>query len=116
MLESYTTEAKILRDRAMGKLQKANTDFIHRAMDAIERVASRRREFIVDQVWDELVRVTLLGAQQGTGATDNRAMGVAMREAAKLGIIRPTGFYRASNQPQCHANPRRVWESLVYYE
>jgi hypothetical protein len=109
MFEAYITEAKINRDRAMGKVGRVNVDFVNDAIRTIEIVASRRRDFIVDQVWDQMVREDFAAMP-----TDNRAMGVAIREARKLGIIRPSGHFRASAQPQCHANPRRVWESLTY--
>jgi hypothetical protein len=112
MFDAFISEAKVQRDRAMGKIGKVNIDFINRAIVAIEATAARRRDFIVDQVWDKLREMD--GSVNAYHPTDNRAMGVAMREARRLGIIRPSGYFRASEQPQCHSNPRRVWESLVY--
>lgn len=109
MLTEYLTEAKVARDRAMGKLHKTNVLFVNQAMEAVERVASRHREFIVDDVWFELFRNL-----DFIEPTDRRAVGIALREAAKLGVIRPTTRFEASVQAQCHSNPRRVWQSLTY--
>src|SRR6478609_9146051 len=110
MLEAFTTEAAKARDMAIATVARANSLFINDASAAIERVASRRRTFIVDQVWDDL-------DQRATWKpTDRRAMGAAMLEAERLGIIRKTDEFRARAQKQCHANPRRVWESLVFTE
>ena len=113
MLDTHLAEARTLRDRALGRLAKVNGAFVNLAIDAVERVANRKPEFIVDDVWTE-VRILEQASETQHWPTDKRAMGIAIREAAKLGIVRATPNFRPSNQPQCHANPRRVWESLVY--
>lgn len=112
MLESHLSEARQLRDRALNRLTRANGTFINHAIDAVERVANRKSEFIIDDVWDEVRRYEQ-ALETHTWPTDNRAIGAAIREAVKLGIIRATTTFRPSNQPQCHSNPRRVWQSLV---
>lgn len=94
------------REEALARVEAhAAPEFIDRAVDAIERVARQCDRFIVDEVWLELA---------GTAPThEKRAMGAAMRLACTRGIIAPTPDFRASEQRQCHANPRRVWRSLL---
>jgi hypothetical protein len=99
-------EAFEKRDEALGRVEAhAAPEFMDLALGAIERVARQRDYFIVDEVWAEL---------DGSAPThEKRAMGAAMRVAASRGLIEPTPDFRASEQPQCHANPRRIWRSRL---
>lgn len=73
---------------------------------AVRAAAKEWSFFIVDEVWGKVDVSTI-------GAVDKRAMGAAMLEAARQGVIEPTDQYRASAQKQCHGNPRRVWRSKL---
>ena len=98
--------ARAGRDIAIARgADHASSDFTERAYLAVCTVACRELEFIVDAVWMELGSVPL--------THDKRAMGSVMLRAVRDRIIKPTEEFRASAQRQCHANPRRVWRSLV---
>lgn len=75
----------------------------------IEATARRYREFTSEQVWDMGLR------KPNTGSSDGDALGPAMRRAVKAGIIANTGrLEQATNRPQRHNNPKRIWLSLIY--
>lgn len=96
-----------LRDEAVARVEAhAAPAFMPQALAAIERVARMYPIFIVDAVWLEL------GSSAPTH--EKRAMGAAMTEARRRGLIAPTDQFEPSGQPQCHANPRRVWQSRIY--
>ena len=98
--------ARAARDVAIARgVDHASTEFADRAYLAVCAVACRESEFIVDAVWMELGSVP--------PTHDKRAMGSVMLRAFRDRIIEPTEEFRASAQRQCHANPRRVWRSLV---
>jgi hypothetical protein len=109
-LFDYPTEldlpaARAARDEGIARgAESAGEDFAASAELAIRITARWNREFIVDDVWRNMNR-----SRYG----DNRAMGAAIRKAVRAGVIAPTERYRPSSQPNCHANPRRVWRSLI---
>lgn len=96
------------RDTAIERV-KANADdnWEDRAMAALWDVCRKEREFLVDDVRDELDR-------RGIVTHDMRAIGPLMLKASKKGMVEHTGEYRPSRQAQCHGNPRGVWRSLVF--
>ena len=99
--------ARAKRDEALEQVEAhAAETFIDLAVLAIDRVARCRPAFIVDEVWKEL--------GETAPTHEKRAMGAAMQLARRHGLITPTETFIASAQVQCHANPRRVWQSLVY--
>lgn len=99
------TKARAARDRALG-LAGQHADFMESAALAIRQAAARHATFIVDDVWRYML---------GEPTTvDRRAMGAAMVQAVRDGLIEKTDRFVPSAQSQCHANPRRVWRSLVY--
>ena len=81
----------------------ASIAFKDAAQLAIMQAALAHETFIVDQVWQYMPARPLEG----------RAMGAAMRQAAREGMIQATGEWSSSDQPQCHRNPRQVWRSLL---
>lgn len=97
-------EARRRRDAGMARSDR-DPAFAAAADAAIRRVAAERAAFIVDDVWGYM--------PEGPRTVDGRAMGAAMQRAARAGVIAPTPEYWPSAQPQCHANPRRVWRSRV---
>lgn len=79
------------------------------AESAILHVATSEARFTADQVWAELER-------RGCEAlpSDARAMGGALRRAARAGLIgRLTGEYRVSVRAERHGGPVQVWESKI---
>lgn len=95
-----------LRDAAVKKVHRhAAPGFLEAADRAAERAARELEYLTVDDLWL---------AMAGDAKThDNRAMGPVMTRAKKRGLIEPTDQFRPSTQPSCHANPRRIWRSLV---
>ena len=101
-------EARRRRDEGLAQVNSdQNLDFKLAAVDALERLARRKEEFIVDDIWTEM------GADIPS-CSDNRAMGLVTQFGLATGLIEATTFFQSSAQPQCHANPRRVWSSLVF--
>lgn len=79
--------------------------FRREALRAVWDVAVARESFIVDAVWEAM--------SVPWAVSDKRAMGAIMQEAKHRGWIAPSDCFVASAQVACHANPRRVWRSLV---
>jgi hypothetical protein len=79
------------------------------AAAAIVHVAGQEARFTADDVWLELTR---RGCALEPG--DARAMGGALRRAARAGWVRRLpGEYRQSARPKRHAGPVQVWESRI---
>lgn len=96
--------AKVARNDALATVSAhAPEGFQEEALLAVRQAAAAHDTLIVDDVWTYL----------GSKPFEARAIGPVMARARALGIIAPTNEFRASAQPQCHANPRRVWRSLV---
>lgn len=99
--------AREARDLAVARVGRSvGVPVMDVLLKAVRATARERSFFIVDEVWEKVDTSTI-------GAVDRRAMGAAMLEAARRGVIGPTDQYRASVQKQCHGNPRRVWRSLL---
>ena len=77
------------------------------AISALQVTARRRREFIVDDVWE-------VGGLPET--RENRALGAVMQRGVREGWIENTGRRIPSARKTCHGNYRTVWRSLVYGE
>jgi hypothetical protein len=108
-MQTYEQEANLalgqaLRDAAVNQTGTKNRNFVLVALDAVREVIAHQQFFIIDDVWAVIPR--------DVDVTDKRAVGSAMVQAKKLGLIRPTDHFQPSAQPQCHANPRRVWERV----
>jgi hypothetical protein len=74
------------------------------ALEAIRRAAAEHRFLTVDQVHEHLTEPTY----------DLRALGAAMRAAARAGLIRRVpGDFRTSQRAGTHGRPLAVWESLI---
>lgn len=74
---------------------------------AIRHVAVTRREFSTDDVWEVLYELAI------EPPDEPRALGAAMRRAARDGFIVATDRVVRSARPECHTRPIRVWRSLV---
>ena len=105
-------QAKTARDEGMKKgKQNINLQWQNAALEAVYKCATQNRSFIVDQVWQYLYDD--IGMREAHTA-NNRVMGTIMTQAKRYRWIKPTDNYRASSRTTSHANPRRVWESLLY--
>ena len=105
-------QAKTARDEGMKKgQQNINLQWQDAALEAVYKCATQNRSFIVDQVWQYLYDD--IGMREAHTA-NNRVMGTIMTQAKRYRWIKPTDNYRASSRTTSHANPRRVWESLLY--
>lgn len=99
--------AREARDLAVARVgRSAGVPVMEVLRNAVRATATERSFFIVDEVWGKVDASTI-------GQVDKRSMGAAMLEAVRQGVIAPTDQYRASEQKQCHGNPRRVWRSLL---
>ena len=105
-------QAKTARDEGIKKgTQNINFAWQNAALEAVYRCATQNRSFIVDDVWQYLYDD--IGIRDAHTA-NNRVMGTIMTQAKKYRWIKATDNYKASSRTTSHANPRRVWESLLY--
>lgn len=100
------------RDAAIEQVDGAATEqWKARALQAVGRAAVRQELLIVDDMWTEFRAADEDFAD--TGTHELRAMGAVVLQACQRGWLARTDMYRASERPNCHANPRRVWRSLI---
>lgn len=94
------------REEAINRVDAhANPDWKHVAYVTAIRVATSRRFFTSEDVWDAL---------SGDVAThEPRAMGAVMRRLRKERIVEPTDQFITSTSPLGHGRPSRVWRSLL---
>lgn len=98
-------EGELQRDLALERLQDANDAWIKRAVETIQGVALRLPVFTTDTVWIAMGEDT---------PPEPRAMGAAMRLAARQKIIEATNRTAKSTRAACHRRPVTVWRSLVF--
>jgi len=96
-------EAERRRDQAIRRVGDAAEPWTQHAVDIIGLVALARFDFTSDDVWAAL----------DVKPDEPRALGAAMKAAASRGIIFPTGEYRKSARPECHARPVAVWRAKL---
>lgn len=85
----------------------APNDYIEDVVRAVQMVAQLQPELTVDDLHSHIT----------TPVYDKRAMGGAIREAAKRGLIRRRpGAYKTSERRETHSRPLAVWESRIYSE
>lgn len=84
----------------------ADSEWMDTALHTIWCLALVRDTFTTDDVWDAL-------HPHEPNTHEPRAMGAAMRRAAKEGWVKATSGYQPSARPSCHARPVRVWGSLI---
>lgn len=100
--------ARRLRDEAIGRVDHhADPVWKKQADFAIRSVATEHAEFSTDDVWQALHDLAV------DMPHEPRALGAAMRRAAKDGIIAPTNRTVNSARPECHCRPVRIWESRI---
>lgn len=101
-----------LRDDGMDRAA-AHADAVHGgwsnfAYDILLRYAEKHEVFMAEDV-REFARVV----DGFEDPPDGRAWGSVVMRAAKAGIIKRIG-YAPMKSPNCHANPKSVWRSLVF--
>lgn len=94
-------EATIARDVALRNVEAGAPLWVARIVDVI-RSTTRGREFTTDDLWT-------VAAALGLKVGEPRAMGAALANAKRVGLIEPTGVYRKSSRKECHARPVLVW-------
>jgi|TARA_R100001530_G_scaffold130453_1_gene101405 hypothetical protein len=115
MTSHYDLEqAKTARDEGMKQAEsKIDPKWRQHVLEAIRRCAAEKKELLVDDVWRYLEDA--IGKEEAE-TENNRKMGPLMTEARKNQWIKRTNpaRYEASARKSSHANPRVVWESLIY--
>lgn len=89
-----------LRDHAIDRLSTTHGEFCRAVIDHI-RSFSTGHEFTTDDLWRDRAKVS-----------EPRAMGAAIRDAARAGLIESTRKYVPSWRSECHARPILVWRRL----
>lgn len=84
----------------------AGSEFVDHVVGLVEQVALRQEFLTIDDV---APRVTV-------EVYDRRALGGAMRVAARRKLIEGTGTYRPSARAERHHSPVALWRSLVFRE
>lgn len=98
----YRQTALEARDEAIERVgANAPVGWKEQARVAV-KAAMLRGEFTTDEVWEWL-------DAQGYQTRERRALGAVMKQMERDGEIRPTGQWRQSLRPECHARPVRVW-------
>jgi len=91
-------EGDALRDEAIERLIRGpSRTWVHFAVDAIRKMDNGKK-FTTDDLWAKLPT-----------PKEPRAMGGAIMQAKKQGLIRKTSGYRKSTRPQCHSRPIQIW-------
>lgn len=94
------SQAKAERDNGMATVEEnAGDEWQEYAIGLIRSVAKAKGRFTSDEVMEAMERQP----------HNTKALGPAMREAARLGIIRKTGDVQPSRRRHC--TPIIVWES-----
>ena len=98
--ELDTAKSRAARDEAIDRAEKhAREIWMQLALDIIHRLARADRAFTSDDVW----------AAGLPKSREPRALGAAMRLAAKRGIIRKTGSWVETRQVLRHSAPIAEW-------
>jgi hypothetical protein len=97
--------AQTARDAAVTSVgENASATWMMRARQAIDWCAATTDEFTTDDVWQAMEGIP--------GPHDGRAMGAAMTNARRAGVIVPTDRFRNSIQVSNHGRPVRLWRGV----
>jgi hypothetical protein len=99
-----TTTAEDAKREAIARVWDAAREWQSDALEAIWVVAKRYPILTTDDLW-------AIGLKR---PREPRAMGGAMKAAAREGWIEPTDRTRKSKRSACHARPIRIWRSLIH--
>jgi hypothetical protein len=93
------------RDASIAQVERGSGEWQIEALVAIRAVAAAQTEVTTDDVWRTLGR---------DPDVEGRAMGAAMRAAAKLGLVERTDRTVKSLRVACHRRDLRVWRSRIH--
>lgn len=97
-------EAKALGDRGAARaVAGADPWVLSVVYRAIGELAVRGDPFTAEDVWTRCPEI------DGAAAYDGRLLGGCLRQAARLGTIRPLEHFRPSTRVACHGRPMRAW-------
>lgn len=74
------------------------------AYEILVKVATEKKEFTPDDIWDA-------GLQKPLEA---RALGVVMLRAKSEGLIEKTGRVQPTRQPESHGTDVTIWKSNIF--
>jgi hypothetical protein len=100
-------ESAQARDVAIERVARGSGEWQVDALNAIRSLAATQPSLTTDDVWRALGR---------DPDVEGRAMGAAMRSAAKLGLVQKTERTTKSVRVSCHRRDLRVWRSLLHPE
>jgi len=96
--------AERLGDEALDRVEKAaREEFLQAVVDAVEIMPAGFR-FNSDRLWLAVRRAGVPHPREP------RAMGAAVRRAARAGLCVPKGYGPPSTRAASHRRPLRVWE------
>lgn len=85
--------------------RNADPSWLHAAALVIRALCRTQLYWSSDDVWAGL---DILDVE---APHEPRAMGAAIRQAARLGLCEASGRYVASTRVECHARPLALWRS-----
>lgn len=97
------------RDGAAAAHEAATREFRRAINKAIDEAVAALPDLTTDDIWARIPE-----RFHDDERFEGRALGAAMTQAARDGLIERTGLHRESEREQNHARPLRVWRSLVY--
>lgn len=93
------TPATLARDTAIAQVSKGvSPEWLDNACSLIRLVALNGQPFTADAVRHRI-----------SDPAEPRAWGAAFQRCAREGHIKPTGNWKQSESPTCHARPMREW-------
>lgn len=96
-------DAAAARNEALARVVRNAEPEALVAVEQIMREMPSGVLFTTDQVWFAM-------AERGIEPHERRVIGAVIRKLRRLGVIRPTGDYRPSVRPECHASPKPLYE------
>lgn len=93
------------RDRGLAHVERGSGTWQVEALAAIRLVALRKEFLTTDDIWREMGQ---------DPEVEGRAMGAAMRTAARFDLVKKTDRTIKSVRVACHRRDVRVWQSRIY--
>lgn len=96
------------RDDAITRARHGAPDgFVEAAVSVVRELIAQQETLTTDDVWRGLE-----GTRWARSGMERRAMGAAMVEAARQGLIWATSRTVESSRRACNCRPVRVWERV----
>ena len=83
------------------------------AFSAMLRVARRKSDFCMDDVWAELDKAYASGSLPDIDI-DHRVLGPMLLHMCREGLISASGYYIKSVRPGGGSRPLMIWDSHLY--